>query len=132
MKTLLRIGSLLTLLLSIPAFALLSRPNEVWQDRARAVQLAPALERLRAYPNPWRADQHAGHFVTFDQIEGNVTIRIFNVAAEHVKTISTNGSNRATWDLTNESGATVASGLYLYLATSDSGDRASGKLAVIR
>ena len=97
-----------------------------------SVQIGASLQNPRVYPNPWRSDQHAGHMVTFDHVPPNATVRIFTVAAELVKTLSSGSDGSTTWDLTNSNGATVASGIYLYLVTNNEGEHLTGKLAVIR
>jgi hypothetical protein len=108
---------------SVGDLASLERPS---------VALSSARLFVRAFPNPWRSDQHPGRFVTFDQLTEGTTIRIFSIAAQHVKTLNTQSSTSVQWDLTNENGATVASGIYLFLVTNNAGQQASGKLAVIR
>ncbi|MBI3292166.1 MAG: T9SS type A sorting domain-containing protein [Elusimicrobia bacterium] len=99
------------------------------QASEAALQVSPLAPRL--YPNPWRADKHAGTLITFDQLTGNVTVKLFTVSGHLVKTLSTS-SPSTTWDLTNDAGDPVASGLYLYLLTNDQGQKVRGKLAVIR
>lgn len=116
---------------SLPVAATLS-PTAGWDPRAPQIDVGPALDAVRAYPNPWRSDRHSGHGVTFDHLSGRVTVKIFTVSAEHVKTLVSDAGNPAMWDLTNDSGANVASGLYLYLVTNDAGAHATGKVAVIR
>ena len=69
--------------------------------------------------------------ITFDNLPGNTTIKIFTVSAHHVKTLTAGGGS-VTWDLSNESGDTVASGVYVYLMTPDDGQKLKGKVAVIR
>lgn len=93
----------------------------------------PAAMPPRAYPNPWRGDRNAGVPITFDQLTGNTTIKIFTVDGHLVKTLPpTNGAASANWTLTNDSGDRVSAGLYLYLVTSDQGLQAHGKLVIIR
>jgi hypothetical protein len=86
----------------------------------------------RAYPNPWRADRGYAPQITFDQLTGtNVTIKIFTVSGHLLRTLTT-GTSSTTWDLTNDSGQIVASGIYIYLATNDQGQQARGKVVVIQ
>jgi hypothetical protein len=85
----------------------------------------------RAYPNPWRADRGYAPQITFDQLTGNSTIKIFTVSGHLVRTLTT-GNPSTTWDLTNDSGDRVASGIYIYLVTNDQGQSARGKVVVIR
>jgi hypothetical protein len=85
----------------------------------------------RAYPNPWRSDRGYAPQITFDQLTGNTTIKIFTVSGHLVRSLST--SNTSTiWDLNNDSGDRVASGIYIYLVTNDQGQKARGKVVVIR
>jgi len=48
-----------------------------------------------------------------------------------VKELQTDGP-KIVWDLTNNSGDKVASGVYLYLITDSQGDKVQGKVAVIK
>jgi hypothetical protein len=96
------------------------------------VTLVPAdLSGVRVFPNPWRSDKHTGLSITFDNLTVNTTIKIFTVSGHWVKTLPTSSSS-VTWDLTNDSGEKVASGLYVYLLTTDSGLKKTGQLAVIK
>jgi len=87
---------------------------------------------VRVYPNPWRADRHGRREMTFDQMSGgDRTVKIFTVSGHLVKELTvTAGETR--WDMTTESGDLAASGLYIYLASGDTGVAAKGKLAIIR
>ncbi len=85
----------------------------------------------RVYPNPWRADKHSGVPVTIDQIPTSCTVKIFTVSGHWVKTLN-NINGVATWDLTNDSGDNVASGLYFFTVKTSDDRHARGKFAVIR
>ena len=85
----------------------------------------------RAYPNPWRSDQDGGLPITFDRLVGNSTIDIFTVSGHLVRSLTASGGS-TTWDRTNKSGDTVASGLYFYVITNDLGQKASGKFVIIK
>jgi hypothetical protein len=89
------------------------------------------LASMRVYPNPWRTDQHGGHPITFDQMGLGSDIKIFTVSGHKVKELN-GSSGSVTWDLTNDSGSQVASGIYIYLVKDSEGNKAKGKLAVIR
>jgi len=92
---------------------------------------ASIVENVRVYPNPWRGNQHGGKPITFDQMNGNSTVKIFTEDAHWVKTLQApNGS--VMWDLTNDSGKKVASGLYLYSAADGSGSATQGKFSIIK
>jgi hypothetical protein len=90
------------------------------------------LSAVQVYPNPWRSDKHNGFPITFAQLPTGSTIKIFTASGHIVKTLSTQTSVLSTWDLTNDSGDKVASGVYIYLITDSQGDKVRGKVAVIK
>jgi peptidoglycan/xylan/chitin deacetylase (PgdA/CDA1 family) len=90
-----------------------------------------SVESVRVYPNPWRADLHSGAFVTIDNLPPGSEVRIFTVTGRSVKTIDApDGVGR--WDLSNDSGARVSSGVYLYLITDGQGRREKGSVVIVR
>ena len=87
---------------------------------------------MRVYPNPWRSDKHAAHpTITFAGLTIGTTIKLFTVSAHKVKEIHTDGPSVG-WDLTNDSGDKVASGIYLYVIVDSQGDKVRGKLAIVK
>ena len=88
----------------------------------------------RVYPNPWRADKHAGHPITFDQMAAGSTVKIFTISGHLIRTLGPQASGLGTvlWDLTNDSGDAVASGIYIYLITDGQGNKTRGKVAIIK
>src|SRR5258708_1265289 len=97
-----------------------------------SVTLVPAdLSGVRVYPNPWRSDRHSVRQMSFDQLTVNTTVKIFTVSGRWAKTLTTS-STSVTWDLTNDSGDRVASGMYMYLITTDAGQKKTGQVAVIK
>jgi hypothetical protein len=89
------------------------------------------LSRVQAMPNPWRSDRHSGTPVTFNNLLTGSTIKIFTASGHWVRTLNASTGN-VTWDLTNNKGANVASGVYLYLVTAGSSQKAEGKIVVIK
>jgi len=85
----------------------------------------------RVYPNPWRSDKDSGLPVTFSGLTAGGTVKIFTVSGHKVREFD-NASGSVAWDLTNTSGDPVASGVYIYLITDGQGDKARGKVAIIR
>ncbi len=92
---------------------------------------ATASFRPRVFPNPWKVDKDNAVGMTFDQFPTGSTVKIFTIAAEKVRVLHTSAAD-VVWDLKNDDGDTVASGVYLYTVTAPSGDMARGKLVVIR
>lgn len=110
-------------------------------NAAKAVSLArersttfqsQTLTNVYAYPNPWDIRQNSQRLVTFANIPEGASVRIFTLSGFWVKTL-TPSNGRALWDLTNDAGQPVASGLYFYIAkTGDNNHKARGAVAIIR
>ncbi|MFA5976322.1 MAG: T9SS type A sorting domain-containing protein, partial [Elusimicrobiota bacterium] len=98
---------------------------------ARITLLASDLSTIRIYPNPWRKDKHQGHPVTFDTLPPNSTVKLYTLSGHWIKTLNT-ATASAEWNLDNDAGDKVASGIYLYVITNDQGQRVRGKVVVIR
>jgi len=98
---------------------------------ATVTLVASGLSGLKVYPNPWRSDKYGALGMTFDGLTVGTAIKIFTVSAREVKELNTNGP-KIVWDLTNDSGDKVASGIYLYVITDNQGDKVRGKVAVIK
>ena len=98
---------------------------------------APTLHaETRAYPVPWVAKDNTD--IVFTDLPGAGSIKIFTVSGHWVKTLNPAG-NTIAWDLTNDSGDKVASGIYVYLITigdsggyGGSGQKTTGKIVVIK
>lgn len=95
---------------------------------------APNLKNVIAYPNPYKPSVSAARVVTFSNVtDGTITLKIFNLAGELIYSASHDGATGSiTWDVTDDDGDPVASGLYIYLITDSSGHKAKGKLAVLK
>lgn len=92
---------------------------------------AQALSKTKVFPNPWRADRHAGLPVTFGSLPPSSVIKLFTASGRHVRTLeSAAGVGR--WDLREDDGSSAASGYYLYLITDPAGGKRKGRLALIR
>lgn len=78
-----------------------------------AAALAPnTVDGARAYPSPFRPGQGATG-ITFDQLPEATSIRLLTVDGHPVKTLTTDTEGKVQWDLTNDDGTPVASGMYL-------------------
>ena len=91
--------------------------------------IAPA-PTINVYPNPWKSSMGVSA-VQFNPVPSGSTIKIFTVSGHWVKTLAAPGGS-VPWDLTNDSGDRVASGIYIYLVTDLQGNKARGKVIVIR
>jgi len=89
-----------------------------------------------AYPVPYtQKDPPADQRIHFSGLPSDGSIKIYTVAGELVKEIFfenfPSGDGEPSWDLTNSSGKTVTSGVYLFQVEGD-GENSVGKLVIIR
>ncbi|MEW6193772.1 MAG: hypothetical protein AB1521_01280 [Bacteroidota bacterium] len=77
------------------------------------------IKRVNVFPNPYYGANPEElnkyqRFVTFNHLPREATIRIFNLAGEMVRTIRKNNDSQfERWELTNDRGLPVGSGLFL-------------------
>ncbi len=78
-----------------------------------------AVKNINVYPNPYYANnalatQRFDNYVTFTHLPAKVKVRIFNLAGIQVKVLDKdNASQFLKWNLQNEAGLPVASGMYI-------------------
>ncbi|MBI4351640.1 MAG: T9SS type A sorting domain-containing protein [Elusimicrobia bacterium] len=95
----------------------------------RPAQLSVSSSHV--YPNPCTVSRGCTG-VTFTRLTLRATIKIYTVSGEKVRTIlKSNNIDSVGWDLRNEAGSIVASGLYLYVVTGEGTSR-TGKLVIVR
>lgn len=97
------------------------------------------VDKINVFPNPYYGVNTEelnkyNKFVTFSHLPTKATIRIFNLAGIHVRTIEKDDVDQfQRWDLANESGLPVASGLYIaYIDLPELGQTKILKLAIIQ
>jgi hypothetical protein len=100
------------------------------------------LKKITVFPNPYMGlnkweRSRSQRFVTFSHLPLKAIIRIYNLSGVWVRTIekdpATNPSQYVRWDLTNEYGLPVASGIYIaHIEMPDIGEETVLKLAIIQ
>ncbi|MCG3155704.1 MAG: hypothetical protein DKINENOH_02312 [bacterium] len=100
-------------------------PDDAFSFAAPAPKKGGALDAASAqnigvYPNPYYAFNPAetttlNRFVTFNNLPPNATVRIFNMAGQLVRKLEkvNDPSQFLRWDLQNQTGLPVASGMYI-------------------
>jgi hypothetical protein len=90
----------------------------------------PALDlNVKAYPNPYNL---SGSPITFS-INGTTggEVKIYTVSGKLVKELAIGtGESEVNWDVLNEEGNSITTGLYLYCITDGDGNTKTGKLAI--
>ncbi len=96
--------------------------------------LRPAQDNVdtsHAYPNPCNLRKGCDK-VIFTRLTSKATLRVYTVSGELVRTIRKNdNSDSQEWDLKNENGRQVSSGLYIYF-NQGGGTSKKGKLVIVR
>lgn len=97
------------------------------------------VDKINVFPNPYYGVNTEelnkyNRFVTFSHLPAKATVRIFNLAGVLVKTIEKDDPGQfLRWDLQNNSGLPVASGLYIaYIDLPDLGSTKIVKVAIIQ
>jgi hypothetical protein len=89
------------------------------------------LSASHVYPNPCSL-RNSCNGVTFTALTLTATITVYTVAGEKVRTLQKDSNiDSLGWDLRNDAGQRVASGLYLYVITSP-GSSKKGKMVIVR
>jgi hypothetical protein len=88
------------------------------------------LGNVIVYPNPWKSDMGVD-VITFSNLTENCKIQIYTIAGELVFEVKPDNIDYQ-WDLKNEKGKKVASGVYLYIISNDKGEKKTGKIVIIR
>ena len=94
------------------------------------------LGALYVYPNPYKPGSggiYDAPYLTFRNLTSRATIRIFNIALEHIATIEKDSAvYEYQWIPKNDSGKVISSGLYIYYITDPNGHTTKGKFTIIR
>ncbi|HDS08985.1 MAG TPA: hypothetical protein ENN73_02055 [Firmicutes bacterium] len=103
------------------------------------IRASKDLEGVIVAPNPYKKGVSTVNHVVFARLTKEAEINIYTLSGTLVKTLTHNpstagmyGPGSCIWDVTNEDGEEVASGLYLWIATNPAGDKKSGRLVIIR
>ena len=92
------------------------------------------LEKAHVYPNPYKPNSGLGHTrITFSHVTSHIQLKIFNIAGELVyDTEADTPTGELAWDVVNNYGEKLASGVFIYFITDPNGHKKIGKFAVIR
>jgi len=92
---------------------------------------ASVYNNVRVYPNPFKPSK--GHsYIKFDNLTANTKIQIFDLAGKLIWEKEDIDVGEATWQVVNQAGEEVASGVYICLFTNDLGEKRIVKVVVIR
>lgn len=95
------------------------------------------LGSVVVYPNPYKPGS-GGSFdaagITFANLTSQATIRIFSLTGELIRELAKTAADgdRLLWDGANSWGKALASGVYLYSVTNESGRHQAGRVAIVR
>jgi len=95
-------------------------------------------ENVYAYPNPFNPDRESTTFRFSLSTSAVVTVKLYDTAGRQVITLTAGKYMEAEveqslmWDGRNDNGEKVANGVYFYVIESSTGEKAMGKVAVLR
>jgi len=93
--------------------------------------LPTTLDYVLAYPNPMQA-YRGDTKITLTNMPLDTSVRIFSIAGELIRELHSDANGQAVWDINNNGGARVASGVYLAMVKCAQGSKKILKLAVIK
>ncbi|MFC1546247.1 T9SS type A sorting domain-containing protein [bacterium] len=108
-------------------------PTEITSTSNSGRLAALDLSEAHVYPNPFKLSKGHTH-INFTRLPARVEILIYTVSGELFRTLNKDDSrtDEIRWDIKNETGEKVFSGVYLYLLRSNEGKVKTGKLLIIR
>ncbi|MFC1571294.1 S8 family serine peptidase [Candidatus Margulisiibacteriota bacterium] len=90
-----------------------------------------SLLDIYVYPNPYSLSDTLGIEFAGDMLNnGPGTIRVYDIVGQLVWSQAFTQVSGVTWDAKNNSGKSIASGIYIYLVTTSSGGKKIGKIAI--
>ncbi|MCK5218453.1 hypothetical protein KAR10_02950 [bacterium] len=96
-----------------------------------AAAVASNLSGLKVFPNPYKPA--LGHSrIMFLNLPIESRIKIHKITGELIKEINEQNKGMAEWRGENDAGKDVASGVYLYSIITRAGEKAKGRIAVVR
>ncbi len=102
--------------------------------RGSFAEIRADMSLLTGGPNPFIID--GGSSYTIKNLAVNSQVKIFNLSGVIVRNLSTDAGgvqgSRAIWDGRDNTGNAVPSGIYLFLAFNEQGQKGTGKIAVVR
>ncbi|MCK4644462.1 VCBS repeat-containing protein [bacterium] len=87
------------------------------------------LENILVYPNP--VDKNQMENVIFANLTENCNIKVYAISGELVFEKELNQIEYS-WNMKNNDGEEIKSGVYIYVIENDKGERKTGKIAVVR
>jgi hypothetical protein len=120
-----------------------ARWPEVLYARSGAKTSLSLLSDVYPVPNPYARDVTSESFprwelpgerrIQFVNLPTRATIKIYSLAGDFIRGLEHEADHGTlNWDLRNGSGEIVTSGVYLWLVETESGERKSGQLVIVR
>ncbi|MFB0527974.1 MAG: T9SS type A sorting domain-containing protein, partial [bacterium] len=89
----------------------------------------PVSPAIKVYPNPFKPSE--GHTeITFTNLPSGASVRIFHMEGRIIATLE-EAAGEAKWNVEDNGGDKISSGLYLYRVESSKGNQ-TGKVVIIR
>jgi len=86
---------------------------------------------VAAFPNPYKPSKHGNKGITFTNLRQGDRIRLYTITGEMIYDAKVSADGNFVWNVQNNSGNKIASGVYVYYIESR-GSKIKGKVAVER
>ncbi|GEM_PF-1952069 len=94
------------------------------------------VDDIMVYPNPVKpgsGGEFDSNYLNIAGLKGGEEISIYNITGERVIQLENDSnSEEVQWNLKNESGKNVASGVYIYIIIDEEKDSTSGRVGLVR
>jgi len=87
------------------------------------------VKQSKIFPTPFRPKN--GHNTMVISAPDGATVQIFTLSGDLVRELKVS-SGGALWDVRNDAGQNIASGIYFFIATDSQGNSHKGRIAIIR
>jgi len=97
--------------------------NSTWKD---------TVVNILVYPNPWISAENIQTQMTFTHLPTGSSMKIYSTSSGRLIKTFYELPETLHWDLTDEAGENIASGIYFYMITDRKNNASHGKICVIR
>lgn len=88
------------------------------------------LSDMIVFPNPYKP--LLGHqFITFEGVPTGSEVKIYDITGDMISKFTGKEGYRITWQPMTNNGSSLASGVYLFVVTSETGEKKTGKITII-
>lgn len=101
-----------------------------YSGSTRIINYGNTINDIKIFPNPWTKNSNTG--IIFTNLTKKIEMKIYTITGNLLLERSVDGEPEWEWDLTNENGKSIASGIYICHISNDANETRLFKIAVIK